>query len=148
MVTALNSASITTPSIAQKKRLWLRSGNATTVTSRRNETKNILPWKWRQSVHHLRPFDPRHTRTCHLSQLGRRIRKGCPRLARPKHISADGRFQTRHIHFRKTEDLSYRNPRQSDDKLSAPKSSLELTTAGWRKVNGLCWPTRKHHLSI
>ena len=26
-------------------------------------------------------------------------------------------------------------------RLSAPKSSLGLTTAGWRKVNGLHWPT-------
>ena len=44
IVTALNSASITTPSIAQKKRPQLRSGKATTVTARLNETiENILP---------------------------------------------------------------------------------------------------------
>ena len=39
------------------------------------------------------------------------------------------------IHFRKTENLPYWNPLQPDDKLSAPKSSLGLTRAEWRKIN-------------
>ena len=71
-------------------------------------------WEWVRDIRATSAiwwwwYDPGHTRTCHLSQLGRRIRQSCPRLAQPRHISADGRFQTRHIHFRKTEDLSYSN---------------------------------------
>ena len=52
MVTTLNSASITSPSTAQKIAHNYDLAMRQQSQQARWNKKNILPWKWRQSVHH------------------------------------------------------------------------------------------------
>ena len=135
MVTALNSVSIMTSSIAQKSTynydLAMRQQSLQDAMKKKFYPGNDI----NQFITALNKVYMIHViRTCHLSQLGRRIHQGCPRLARPRHISADGRFQTRHIYFWKTEDLSCRNPWQPDDKFQYLSRAWDLQPRDGEKL--------------